>query len=345
MPTKARIAALKFGAALFLVIAPLWAQNPTPKFDPLSDPLLDRLHAAENATTLTREGINPFYLKLDVQLYDAKGQPGEKGTIEEWWAGDSTEKTVFTTPSYTATHIRKGDEIFRTAGVPYPPNLLTALLNQVIHPISSRLEIDNSKATMRTTKFGSVPIDCIALQLQSDPNGIPAEYCFDPGKDSLRLTFQFGARLIIRNRIGRFQQQEVPMDVAIRIGNAMAATGHISALMSRPVSASEISTVGLTHKIILSSPLVTSGTIINRPDPIYPELAKIQHLSGVVVLQALIGTDGHIHELQLLSSPASVLTEAAEDAVKRWTYVPYLVDGKAEEVQTTISVHFRFGPQ
>jgi TonB family protein len=314
--------------------------------DPLLavDPLLERLHAAENATTLTREGVNPFYLKIDVHLYDAKGQPSEQGTIEEWWAGDSTEKTVFTTPSYTATHIRKGDEIFRTAGVSYPPNLLTALLNQVIHPISSRSDIDHSKATMRPTKFGTVPIDCIALQLHNDPNGIPQEYCFDPGKDSLRLTFQYGARLIIRNGIGHFQQQEVPMDVAIRIGNTMAATGHISALMSRPVSASEISTVGLTQRIILSSPLATSATIITRPEPIYPELAKIQHLSGVVALQAFIGTDGHIHELQLLSSPSAVLTEAAEDAVKRWTYTPYLVNGEPEEVQTTISVHFRFGP-
>jgi hypothetical protein len=73
---------------LALLIAPglLRAQSP--------DPLLDRLHRAELATTLTRDGVNPFYLKIDVQLYDAKGKPSEKGTIEEWWAGVDGEDSV-----------------------------------------------------------------------------------------------------------------------------------------------------------------------------------------------------------------------------------------------------------
>jgi TonB family protein len=252
---------------------------------------------------------------------------------------------VFTTPSYTATQVRKGDEIFRSAGASYPPNLLVLLLDQVIHPLPSRLEIDDSKATMKTIKFGSVPLECLVLQLENDPDGIPPEYCFDPGKDSLRATFQYGARLAVRNGVGKFQKEEVPIDVAVRVGSTTAATGHISALMSRPVPEAEVSAEGLTQKITLSSPLVTAGKLIYRTSPIYPEEAKRQHLSGVVILQTLIGTDGHIHELRLVSSPTSILTEAAEDAVRRWVYTPYRVNGAPEAVETTISVHFAFGLQ
>lgn len=331
----------------FLVLALLIAPGllPAQTFEPLSDPLLDRLHRAETATTLTREGVNPFYLKIDVQLYDAKGQPSEKGTIEEWWAGDSTEKTVFTTPSYTATQVRKGDDIFRSTGSSYPPILLELLLKQVIHPMPSWDKIQDSKATVRAVKLGSVPLECILLNLHTDPSGVPPDYCFDPGKDSLRLTYQYGERATIRNGVGTFQKKEVPIDVAVRFGNTMAATGHIAVLTSRPVPETEVSTDGLTEKIIQSSPLAVAGSLIQHRDPVYPELAKREHLVGVVVLDAVIGKDGRVHELRLVSSPSPILTEAAKAAISQWIYTPYRVDGIPEEVETTISTHFTFGAQ
>jgi len=62
-----------------------------------------------------------------------------------------------------------------------------------------------------------------------------------------------------------------------------------------------------------------------------------------VVLHAVIGKDGHIHDLQVLSSPASDLTSAAEDAVRQWTYRPYTLLGDPVEVETTINVNFTFG--
>lgn len=345
MPTRKHIVALKFGIGMLLAAVTLWAQNPTPKFEPLSDPLLDRLHRAETATTLTREGVNPFYLKIDVQLYDDKGKPKEKGTIEEWWAGESTEKTVYTTPSYTATEVRKGDEIFRSAGASYPPILLKLLLYQVIRPLPSRMEIDASKPVMKSIKLGAVPLDCIVLELHSDPNGMPPEYCFDPGKDSLRLTFQYGERVTIRNGVGTFQKEEVPIDVAVRLGSVMAATGHISALTSRPVPETELSTDGLTEKIFQVRPLEMAGLAVRQPQPIYPNEAKWQHLGGVVVLEALIGTDGHIHDLRVVSSSSPLLTDAAKAAISQWIYTPYEVDGVPYKVETTITVNFTFGPR
>jgi TonB family protein len=304
------------------------------------DPLLQRLRRAELATALTREGVSPFYLRIDVQLYDAKGKPSEKGTIEEWWAADSTEKTVFTTPSYTATEVRKGDEIFRSPGASYPPSLLKLLLDQVIGPMPSWNQIKDSKATLRTVKVSTVPLDCILLNLHSDPGGAPPEYCFDPGKDFLRLTYQYGERATIRNAVGTFQEKQVPIDVAVHFGNVMAATGHISALMSRPVPDTEVSTTGLTEKTFLVPPLGMKGALIHPVDVIYPDEAKRQHLAGTVVLRAVIGTDGHIRDLTAVSSPSTILTDASKNAVSRWVYRPYVVDGEPQRVETTISINF-----
>jgi TonB family protein len=304
------------------------------------DPLLLRLRRAELATTLTRDGVNPFYLKIDVQLYDAKGKPSEKGTIEEWWAGRSTEKTVFTTPSYTATQVRNGDVVLRSSGVSYPPSLLKLLLEQVIRPMPPWSQIKDSKATPHPITAGTVPLECVLLNLHDDPNGAPPDYCFDPGKDSLRITYQYGERMAVRNDVGTFQQKEVPIDVVVRVGKLIAATGHISALVSRPVPDNEVAADGLTEKIYLVPPLMMTSNLLHHQDPVYPDEAKRERITGTVVLEATIGTDGHISDLTVVSSPSFLLTNSAKLAVSGWTFKPFEVDGVPHRVETTISSHY-----
>jgi TonB family protein len=76
-----------------------------------------------------------------------------------------------------------------------------------------------------------------------------------------------------------------------------------------------------------------------RPYPVYPPLAKAAWVQGVVSFQAVIGVDGHVHNLMLLSGPP-LLVRAALDSVQQWVYQPTLVDGIPVEVITTIDVRF-----
>jgi TonB family protein len=62
-----------------------------------------------------------------------------------------------------------------------------------------------------------------------------------------------------------------------------------------------------------------------------------------VVLHAIIGRDGTVQNL-LVTSGNELLAQAAVDAVKQWTYRPYLLNGVATEVDTTVTVNFRLGP-
>jgi protein TonB len=73
--------------------------------------------------------------------------------------------------------------------------------------------------------------------------------------------------------------------------------------------------------------------------PIYPVEAKEKRVSGTVVLQALIGTDGVVDDLQVVSGP-DLLRQAALDAVKTWRYRPYLLNGEPVAVRTIINVVF-----
>ena len=89
---------------------------------------------------------------------------------------------------------------------------------------------------------------------------------------------------------------------------------------------------------------VSQGLLVYKVQPTYPPLARQARAQGTVVLQAVIGKDGTIEELSVISGHP-LLTQAAVDAVKQWRYKPYLLNGEPVLVQTTINVNFELnGP-
>jgi protein TonB len=78
---------------------------------------------------------------------------------------------------------------------------------------------------------------------------------------------------------------------------------------------------------------------IQRVQPVYPQLARTAHVSGTVELMGVLGVDGRIHEIKVLSGHP-LLVKAAVDAVLQWTYRPTVLNGQAVEVQAPISVRF-----
>lgn len=93
-------------------------------------------------------------------------------------------------------------------------------------------------------------------------------------------------------------------------------------------------------------PRVSSGTmagqLISRPDPIFPPEAAKAHVSGSVVLRICIGTDGHVKNLMPISGP-EMLRKSYIDAVSRWVYRPYMLNGVPVPVMTTVTLNFEFG--
>jgi protein TonB len=84
---------------------------------------------------------------------------------------------------------------------------------------------------------------------------------------------------------------------------------------------------------------VMDASLIHRVQPEYPPIAKTIHLSGSVLLRAVIGTDGDVHSLEVLSGNP-ILAQAALAAVRQWRYRPTLLSGQPVEVETQITVNF-----
>lgn len=89
---------------------------------------------------------------------------------------------------------------------------------------------------------------------------------------------------------------------------------------------------------------VQAHNLITKVIPRYPKLAKHDRIQGTVRFQAIIGKDGHIQNLQLVSGHPD-LVEAARDAVQQWIYKPTLLNGAPIEVVTTIDVNFTLTPR
>lgn len=81
------------------------------------------------------------------------------------------------------------------------------------------------------------------------------------------------------------------------------------------------------------------GSLIRRVEPIYPPLARTARIQGSVVLEAIIGRDGAMQHLQVLSGHP-MLAPAAVEAVRQWRYRPYILNEEAIEVETQITVNF-----
>lgn len=84
---------------------------------------------------------------------------------------------------------------------------------------------------------------------------------------------------------------------------------------------------------------MTPGSLLYRVEPQYPPICRTANIQGTVVLVAIIGRDGTIQKLHVVSGQPQ-LAQAALDAVREWRYRPYILNDAPVEVETQITVSF-----
>jgi protein TonB len=103
-----------------------------------------------------------------------------------------------------------------------------------------------------------------------------------------------------------------------------------------PDTAASVTTNAAEHVQISAD----TAEVVTRPvKPGYPLLARQMKVQGSVILQALIGRDGWIQDLHVVSGPP-ILASAAQEAVKQWHFKPHYQGADAVETQAKITVNF-----
>lgn len=120
-------------------------------------------------------------------------------------------------------------------------------------------------------------------------------------------------------------------------GSALALSMHVNA---------QASDGGMSATQTPGTLTVPAAKLVNnqlsKVQPKYPDDAKKAHVKGKVLLDVLIGKDGTVKEARVVSGP-EMLRQSSIDAVKQWTYKPYLLNGDPVEVKTTITVTYSLG--
>ncbi|MFZ1010987.1 MAG: energy transducer TonB [Candidatus Sulfotelmatobacter sp.] len=130
-----------------------------------------------------------------------------------------------------------------------------------------------------------------------------------PGTSSVRVNLQPGTTTESQTNSGAVIETQTAANVTSDAADRMQISADASDIVSRPVK------------------------------PSYPLLARQMKVQGSVILQAMIGRDGIIQNLRLVSGP-HILASAAEDAVRQWHFKPHLQDNEPVETQAKITVNF-----
>jgi len=109
--------------------------------------------------------------------------------------------------------------------------------------------------------------------------------------------------------------------------------------------ADPLAVVGSANRNEPAAPLPVGGDVkpaqlLKSVPPLYPPMARSQHISGNVQVDALIDSSGNVAAVKLISGPP-LLRSAALDAVKQWKYSPALLDGHPSAMHLTVTVQFR----
>jgi protein TonB len=144
----------------------------------------------------------------------------------------------------------------------------------------------------------------------------------------------------IPKKIQMIKEEETPAAAGVQGGvvggvPGGSANGVIGGIIG---SAAPPPKVATPQKLRISTG-VAEGLKVHDVTPAYPQMARIAHIQGDVLLQATISKAGVIENLRAVQGHP-ILIQAAMDAVKQWKYKPYILNGEAVEVETTIRVQF-----
>jgi TonB family protein len=326
---------------LFLACVP-WArsqQTSTPA-EP-KDPK-ELMLAAARLNSLTAPGMNPWHIRATYQSIDENGSITDEGTFDEWWANPQQSKRVLAGKSTSETEYttEKGD--FRVASHGDVPLLLTTVQNYLISPLPNDRTVENSTYALTTIEAGTLKLNCLA------PEGIPEAEAFCVGTNDpiLRIGLIPSSSIqALYNRILGFHGKTIAGDFKLMRNGKATLKLHVDTIESLDPAnqaaftpAQDEVLVPIPHLVNIAGGIAV-GMLQYKVAPDYPSIAKEARVSGTVVIQAIIGKDGHTGALKVISGPP-MLQQAALDAVRQWRYRPYLLNGEPVEVRTSINVIF-----
>ena len=97
----------------------------------------------------------------------------------------------------------------------------------------------------------------------------------------------------------------------------------------------------VSHEPVRIGGQVSAPALLKRVEPVYPSIAQLAAIDGIVILDAIVDEHGRVQSLKVLRGHP-LLAKAATEAVQQWEYEPLKLNGTPTPFELTVSLWFHF---
>jgi TonB family protein len=303
----------------------------------------ERMELAEKVNGLHGLDI-PWHLKASYEVFRLDGKSTDTGTYEAWHVSPKQYRLALRSPLISVEEYGTDHGVFRTGDQDWPGKPLSSIRGMIMRPVPvpnpEKITLENYERTV-----SKQPLLCTGLINHGAKTTVQdaASYCFAPTNAILFYSGSPGRIQILFEHTSLVHGHYFANDMRLFIGGRPWLKVHVDTLEGLGPAALSALTVPAGASAVTArldaTEEVTQGRLINKTVPSYPAAAKLQGVQGTVILNGVIGTDGHFKKLEVMAGPP-MLQQAALDAVRQWVYTPYLREGKPVEVETDVNVVF-----
>ena len=296
------------------------------------------LEAGSKLNGLRGPGLKPWHAKLSYQIFD-DGKLLSEGTYEEFWISDKNYEQTYASPRFTQTDFGTSNGLFRSGAQDWPELPEMQVRRSLILPVPLPIALQDVEVRTKQIRSGASHLQCVTFT-STKMYLLMDSYCFEPDHPILRLTESpDGLTQVLYNGIVEFQGRFIARDVRTTYKGKPRLTVHIDdigtlseAAFTPPPDATNIA----PDKIVVSAQAMASF-IVSQVAPVYPASAKVDHITGTVILQATVAKDGAVTSVWYVSGPQD-LRKSAIDAVSKWRYEPFFFLGEPIEYQGLVQI-------
>jgi hypothetical protein len=296
--------------------------------------------------------LKPWHLKVSFQVDDDKGSAVEQGVFEYWWASPKVYRSTWKVgnAAHSEWHTANGRSLIQSTGEPlgiYEHWLQTALLS----PLPSAADLDPSKSIIVDHNVGGgghsrcfmiVPAEIAEAVAKKLRMGTYPEYCVNNAKPILLGYYRFGSVMVKCVNFSNMQGKSLPREISIIEDSHEVLSAKVESVekITRTDAAFTPArkAIQVHAKTVELNPSVASRLLVKQVAPTAPNNAK--GLQGKVVFTTVIGPDGGVEDVRLVSSPDPSLALSAFKSVSQRQYKPYRVNGFPAPIETTVDVDF-----
>jgi TonB family protein len=236
--------------------------------------------------------------------------------------------------------IKKDGKWFRHENARFAPLGITQL-QPLLPPFCLGFNIDDVVRKLKNRRVEGSDARCIEYDTIRGTSKSAHEVCIDKASQAI-LSYTRDDFEYLWSDYNRFDGRLLPHHAElIKLGDAQHSEGKV-------IGADFIySTAALTPDSIVVPEGVTQDPVCrikvppsvkSAPDPIFPQ--GVSRHDTTVVLRVMVGLDGTTHDSQIVMTGGPAYDDAAQEAVKQWSFQPELCDGQHEESQITVEVKF-----